>query len=380
LSRKLFIFLLLGTIFFVVIIITAGEVEARQIQPEILRSQKSAGVSNEYCLSCHSDTDKRVTFPSGEEMPLNVDSNEYDNSIHGKGGYACVQCHTNIVSYPHPEVTSQTRRDFTLELNQTCANCHNWAYDPTKTGVHQLAQAHGNKEAAVCTDCHTAHNVQPLDQPRTKITQTCERCHSTIYQEYTQSVHGSALVGEGNPDVPDCTSCHGSHFIQGPSTGDFRLYSPQICEKCHSDKTLMEKYGISTYIEETYVSDFHGRTIELFEPQYPGQQTNKPVCIDCHGVHNVKGPNDQDSTVMKDNLLKTCQKCHPDANNNFPLAWMGHYPPSPTNFPLVYFVDLFYKFFIPGVLGFMVFFVLADLIRRIINHRSSKKLKGITNA
>jgi hypothetical protein len=340
---------------------------ASPAKPDKLSDTQAPGVSNETCLACHSAPDQRLTLPSGEEISLTIDQEAYNHSVHGTGGYACVQCHTNIVAYPHPKVTAETRRDLTIEMNGTCANCHAWAYDTTKTGVHQLAMAHGNKEAAVCTDCHSSHTVQPLGEPRTTIPQTCERCHSTIFNDYAHSIHGSALIGEGNPDVPDCVDCHGSHFIQGPPTGDFRLYSPQICEKCHADKKLMEKYGLSTDVFQTYVSDFHGKTVELFKPQYPGQETNKPVCIDCHGVHNIRSKNDPESTVMQDNLLHTCQKCHPDATSSYPTAWMGHYVPSPKNSPLVYYVELFYKVFIPVVLGGMLFFVVADLTRRFIN-------------
>lgn len=344
-------------------------VAARPNQSEPAAIPHAQGVSNDYCLSCHNQPDMRKTLPSGEEVYLTVDADEYNHSVHGVGGYACVQCHTNIVSYPHPESTAQNRRDLTLEMNGSCASCHGWAFDTTQIGVHQLAMANGNKEAAVCTDCHSAHNVQPLGDPRSTIPQTCQRCHSLIYEEYSSSVHGEALIGEGNPDVPDCVDCHGSHFIQGPPTGDFRLFSPQICERCHADKELMEKYGLSTQVFETYVSDFHGKSVILFEPEYPGQEPNKPVCIDCHGVHSIKSHKDPESAVVQDNLLETCQKCHPDATANFPASWMGHYVPSRDNYPLVYFVDLFYKIFIPVVLGGMTVFVIADVVRRAINRR-----------
>jgi len=46
-------------------------------------------------------------------------------------------------------------------------------------------------------------------------------------------------------------------------------------------------------------------------------------------------------------------------------VWLSHYVPSAENNPLVYFVDVFYQFFIPIVVGGMVVFVLADAGRRI---------------
>ncbi len=326
------------------------------------------GVANETCLACHGNPGMQTTLPSGEILYLTVDPGVYAESVHGKQGYACVQCHTDIRDYPHRPLTAQTRRDVTLLYYQNCARCHQDKYQATLDSVHQQALAEGNKEAAVCTDCHGYHDVTKPDEPRTRIPQTCERCHSLIYQEYAQSVHGSALIGEGNPDVPTCIDCHGVHNVSGPSTGPFHLYSPQICATCHADKELMAKYGINTNVFETYVADFHGTSV-IFAQRYPGQETNKPVCIDCHGVHNMKQVDDAESQVIKQNLLYTCQLCHPAATPNFADAWLGHYSPDANRYPIVYFVTLFYQIFIPAVLGGMAVFVIGDASRRLINRR-----------
>ena len=326
------------------------------------------GVSNQTCLSCHAQPDQYLTLPSGEQLYLTVDEGEYNASVHGKSGYACVQCHTNIKEYPHPPLTAQTRREVTLNYYQSCTRCHSSMYEKTLDSTHQKALSEGNKDAAVCTDCHGAHNVQPHDEPRSRSAQMCDRCHSEIYSTYQNSVHGAALIGEGNPDVPACIDCHGVHSVQGPTTSPFLLNSPLICAKCHANKELMAKYGISTDVFNTYVADFHGKTV-IFDERLPGQTTNKPVCADCHGVHNILPPDDPHSTVMKDNLLTTFRRCHPDASQNFSAAWLGHYTPDRTKYPLVYYVDLFYKIFIPTVLGIMAVFVVGDASRRIINRR-----------
>lgn len=331
------------------------------------------GIANRDCLVCHGLPDQQSTLPSGEILYLTVDPVQYTLSSHGIVGYACVQCHTDITEFPHPETNDVTRRDVTLRLNESCARCHAEKLDKALDSVHGAALQDGNEEAAVCTDCHGSHNVGPPDQPPSRVPKTCERCHSEIYSAYEQSVHGAALIGEGNPDVPSCIDCHGVHDIQGPSTSEsFHLASPLICAECHADEELMSKYGISTDVFETYISDFHGKTV-LFEAEIPGQQTNKPVCVDCHGVHGIRSHDDPESQVMKDNLLVTCQKCHPDATTNFPTSWLGHYIPDRNKFPAVYFVDLFYRIFIPAVLGFMIFLVLADGGRRIINRRKERR-------
>lgn len=326
------------------------------------------GVANETCLSCHAAPGMQTTLPSGEVLVLTIDVEAYENSVHGKQGYACVQCHTDIREYPHRPLTAQTRRDVTLLYYQNCARCHQDKYNATLDSVHQAALASGNKEAAVCVDCHGYHDVSDPAEPRTRIPQTCERCHSLIYAEYTESVHGEALLGEGNPDVPTCIDCHGVHNVAGPSTSPFHLFSPQICARCHADRELMEKYGVNTNVFDSYVADFHGTTV-IFDQQYPNQGTNTPVCIDCHGVHNMKRVDDAESQVIKQNLLGTCQRCHPTASPNFADAWLGHYTPDVNKYPIVYFVDLFYKIFIPGVLGGMALFVIGDASRRVINRR-----------
>ncbi len=49
----------------------------------------------------------------------------------------------------------------------------------------------------------------------------------------------------------------------------------------------MAKYGLNTNVLNSYISDFHGTTVELFQKRSPDQLPNKPLCIDCHGVHSI---------------------------------------------------------------------------------------------
>jgi predicted CXXCH cytochrome family protein len=327
---------------------------------------------NESCIGCHSTPGLSTQLASGETLPLTIDPAAFDASVHGKAGLTCVSCHTNISGYPHPKLTAGDRRSFQLERYTECETCHQQEYRETLDSNHARALAAGNRQAAICTDCHGAHDVSVPNEPRQKISTTCRKCHSTIYDEYASSVHGMALNETSNPDVPVCTDCHGTHTQEDPTTAAFRLKSPQICGKCHADKALMRKYGISTEVFNTYVADFHGTTVELFERQSPDQATNKAVCTDCHGVHNIMPVTAADATVVKQNLLATCQKCHPDATANFPDSWVGHFIPSREYYPLVYYVNLFYKILIPTVIGGMLLFVLLDAARRIYNRGQRK--------
>jgi predicted CXXCH cytochrome family protein len=240
-------------------------------------------------------------------------------------------------------------------------------------------QAHnaGNEMAPACTDCHNPHtqthlvdeNGKTLKEARVNIPVTCSKCHAEITEQYKNSVHGASLLEEGNTDTPTCIDCHSVHNVAEVDNA-FRLRSPQICSKCHADKELMDKYGLSSEVNNTYVADFHGTTVTIFEKTAPDQVTNTPVCIDCHGVHNMTRSDDPNNGLhIKANLLRTCQKCHPEATENFPDSWMSHYKASPKTAPLVYYVNLFYKIVIPVVIGGMVLYILSDIIRRLIEKR-----------
>jgi predicted CXXCH cytochrome family protein len=321
---------------------------------------------NTTCLACHSNPELTYEFPSGEVWSLYMDGDAFQSSVHGQQGLACTACHPDINGYPHPPLEVNSVRSYQLEEYQTCEQCHDEVYQDALDSIHAMEIAGGNWDAAICTDCHNAHDITPPDEPRTRIPETCSRCHAAIYDEYLDSVHGHALVDEQNTDVPTCIGCHGVHNQEDPRTTRFRLHSPQLCATCHADEALMGDYGISTHVFETYVADFHGTTVTLFERQSPDLPTNKPVCYDCHGVHNMKSHTDPESRVFRENLLQTCQRCHPDATENFPASWLSHYEPHIEKYPALYFVDLFYKLFIPAVIGFMVVYVTIDATRHLV--------------
>ena len=319
-----------------------------------------------YCLSCHSQPGLQVTFANGDTKSATIDADAFHSSVHGVDSERplnCTNCHENH-QYPHEPVTAESARAFSLEMYPLCANCHEQKYNQALDSTHQAALEDGNLDAAVCTDCHGAHDTPVPNEPRERISHTCEKCHSTIFNEYATSVHGDALLTEGNPDVPTCIDCHGVHNIGDPTTNLFRIRSPELCAGCHADEELMGQYDISTQVFDTYVADFHGSTVAIFEHQDPTVETNKAVCYDCHGVHNIQKPDDPQAGI-KNNLLATCQQCHPDASANFPDSWTSHFEPSPQHNPLVYYVNLFYNIVIPLTVGFFAFMVSTDVYRRI---------------
>lgn len=318
------------------------------------------------CLECHRDPALRTNLLNGESLSLYVDERAYRASVHWSEDVGCVDCHPNIRGYPHPPLLAYDRRDFTIGLYTRCKSCHEKEYRRNLDSMHARELAAGNRNAPVCSDCHGYHDVRSIKERPLEIVRVCSRCHSTIYKQYEESVHGSALIGEGNPDVPTCIDCHGVHSIANPLTYWFHNNSPLICADCHTDEKRMAKYGISTDVWNTYVADFHGTTVELFVKYSPDQPTNKPVCTDCHGVHDIKEVTDPEARVVKENLLRVCRECHPDATPNFPSAWVGHYRASPERHPLVYYVELFYRILIPLVLGFFGGVIVLETLHDVL--------------
>jgi hypothetical protein len=125
----------------------------------------------------------------------------------------------------------------------------------------------------------------------------------------------------------------------------------------------MAKYGLSADVLTTYLEDFHGRTVGFYQQQSPTINPSEPLCIDCHGIHDIRASTDPNSPVFKANLQATCQKCHKDASPNFPAAWLSHYEPSPDKASLVYYIRVYYWILIPMMIGGLILHIALDLWR-----------------
>jgi hypothetical protein len=270
--------------------------------------------ANGYCLSCHADPALELKFPEGPSLSLFVDVSVYERSVHGSKGMPCTACHPDVDHYPHPPPKARSARALSRGIVQ----------------------------------------------------QSCFRCHQTVFEQFRESVHGRALVEEGNLDVPGCPDCHGVHNIRQPHSILFRMESPDTCSKCHADPVLAAKYGMSPNVTQSYLKDFHGASVRLTRAEGTSIASYKPVCYDCHGIHDIKKAGDPDSRVVKNKLVETCRRCHPGAGANFSAAWTKHYEPDRQRWPLVYWITVAYKILIPGIIGPMVLYILLDLARAAI--------------
>jgi predicted CXXCH cytochrome family protein len=323
--------------------------------------------TKEYCLSCHNNPELSMVLPNGETLSLYISPQMLEHSVHSLSGIECQACHTEITTYPHPEIEYNSKRELSRAYYLACQKCHSANYDKTMDSIHAEVAEQGNLDAPVCTDCHGAHDVRPAGQPRTLISTTCGKCHSEILDVYKDSVHGHALIEEDNADVPVCTSCHGVHNIQDPRTNQFRIDTPDLCAGCHADAELMGKYGLSADVYDLYQLSWHGVDVSVYKARWPTIWHDSAVCTDCHGVHNILSENDPKSMVHPDNLLITCQECHAQAGPNWTSAWTGHNQIRQERTPLLFYVDAFYSSFAPVVLWASAIYVVLQIVHAIVN-------------
>jgi cytochrome b subunit of formate dehydrogenase/nitrate/TMAO reductase-like tetraheme cytochrome c subunit len=156
-----------------------------------------------------------------------------------------------------------------------------------------------------CTGCHPDCDALPhairVEPAR------CGACHEREQSEYEGSVHGRAVSG-GDEGAARCRDCHGSHDIlspRNPQSRTYKLQLPSTCAKCHANPRVMETGQVrQPHAAEQYIDSMHGRGL-IKEGLIVA-----PSCNNCHGVHNIWPAADPRSTIYKDNVPKTCGKCH----------------------------------------------------------------------
>ncbi len=83
---------------------------------------------------------------------------------------------------------------------------------------------------------------------------------------------------------------------------------PELCGHCHSDSSFMRKYNPSLRTDQLaqYRTSVHGKRLLQGD-------TKVAVCIDCHGVHDLRPASDPRSKISPLNVAQTCSRCHSDA-------------------------------------------------------------------
>ena len=196
---------------------------------------------------------------------------------------------------------------------KVCLGCHGPEKDPAMVregrassieinGSLAARSVHGS-EGIGCIECHTElpHEFGlPMVQ--------CGSCHEKEAQVYGRSIHGRQLAN-GDELAPTCQECHGEHYIvplDSPESSAAPLNIPRMCTQCHEEgKPVQRTADISQeQIPKRYTQNIH--STGLFKQGL----TVTAVCTSCHTAHSVLPHTDRASSVSRQNVVRTCMKCH----------------------------------------------------------------------
>ena len=343
------------------------------------------------CVDCHGDhMIETVKDPSDATVRAKMmqtcgkchskEVDHFSKSSHGtafKNGDPnapeCSKCHGEH------DINSVLISDEFSKINQTemCLECHkdnkvnrnkNTHLDDYKNSFHYIALKNGNTNAATCSNCHGPHEMRMANDSlsqiyKKNIENTCGQvnCHVTQKDEYTGSIHQVGLLTKENSDSPTCNTCHGAHQVASPDSLGKELGTKQkgivkLCSSCHASVELIRNNNLPN-VAGNYNESFHGLAVR-------GGSGRAASCGSCHGNHNIRPSVDSLSTIHKNNLGKTCGKCHPGADNVF-INTKIHVLESKTDSPVLFWITNFYIFLIVATIGGMVLHNILDFRRKI---------------
>ena len=273
-------------------------------------------ISQNACFKCHTNTKlfDGIYGTNGELLTSLVRS--YEHSIHAESlkkngkGATCIDCHGTHTIRSASDPTSPVNR---VNIVSTCGKCHGDVEDHYMKSSHGKAFKNGVTDAPVCTDCHSEHGITSISDPNSPVSRAneptiCLNCHlgnkavmnltgvsATFLESIKYSVHLIAL-SKGNVKAATCSDCHGAHDMLpagDPKSNVFRNNIPGTCGKggCHENVAIK------------YFAGIHGKAL---------QEGNKdaPVCIDCHGDHQILSASNPGSTISSANVAQVCSNCH----------------------------------------------------------------------
>jgi hypothetical protein len=277
------------------------------------------------CTACHAEVGQKYQQSTHGQLLSKNDQN----------APTCKECHGEHGILGKADRTSPT---FATNVPALCARCHREGKKAAvrySGGQHEIIEHYtesihgkglmksGLTVTAMCTNCHTAHSILPVVNEASSVNtknlpETCGKCHNGIEQMFEKSIH-SRLVSKSDKPLPICSDCHSAHTIRRADENGFKLDIMTRCGRCHED------------IAKTYFNTYHGKVSQL-------GYTKTAKCYDCHGAHDILPISDPKSHLSHDNVVGTCQKCHPGATRRFAgyLTHATHHDPQ--KYPILFWV------------------------------------------
>ena len=219
---------------------------------DIVKIPHKKGVDRKVgCVRCHQDlwaeAQLRDENAEGTRLSVVIEKIEsYMSSIHARPSIDD-QSHTNATCYNCHDahyitpIDTAYRAEKKFQIPSVCGKCHTREFEIYKNSVHGREIRNGNTDAAVCSDCHTSHNINVANDVsgRLTITAECGNCHQEQLDSYVETYHGK-ITRLGYGETAKCYDCHGSHAIKRVTENDSMVHNGnrlKTCQACHENAT-----------------------------------------------------------------------------------------------------------------------------------------------
>lgn len=196
------------------------------------------------CGDCHKNNGQALDGTDLKEKDAFAD---YSTSVHGrsleeKGLLSvaiCTDCHTTHFMLKENDERSSVNP---ANLAKTCGKCHKGIYDEYIASEHGHQNNTGELKFPTCETCHTAHHISEVHQDKfmSEITNQCGQCHKELAETYLETYHGK-VHQLGYLQAARCSDCHGAHNIY-PMDNPKSTINPRnivsTCQKCHTDANM----------------------------------------------------------------------------------------------------------------------------------------------
>jgi cytochrome b subunit of formate dehydrogenase len=153
----------------------------------------------------------------------------------------CNDCH-DVHTFNVPPKNTPEYTQWRLSIPNVCGTtCHTDQLEAYRDSVHGKENAKKMlAQAAVCSDCHTAHSISNTSGDAFKLTVTsnCGNCHEDEFKSYKDTFHGR-ITTLGYSYTAKCYDCHGSHQIQRVDDPESKVFPDnrmKTCQSCHNAK------------------------------------------------------------------------------------------------------------------------------------------------
>ncbi len=328
------------------------------------------------CTDCHFDMED-PHLATGERVvcgDCHPDQGEaHDRSLHGQAAArgdelapSCADCHGTHEILSHTDPRAPTR---VMNIPFLCGECHHEGTPVSRErnipqdrilenyteSIHSVGLfEQGLTVTAVCTSCHTSHEILPHTDPDSSIhhdnvADTCQQCHAQIEEVHRQVIEGELWESEPGA-VPACVDCHSPHQIRrvfyeagaanenclschrdagitGRSLGvPMSLHVDELayyagahatvaCAQCHAEVSSALERPCAAIENPVECGACHESQVEQFNTSMHGTlaaagDSDAPVCLDCHERHSTQTQRMPSSPTFPRNVPELCSQCH----------------------------------------------------------------------